>query len=348
MARVDGVVAGGEVSRRYYEHVVAPLLGRHAPGLPHTAGRLGAGSDVLGLDDAMSRDHDWGLRLTLLVDEPLVRPLDELLERELPPSVEGLPTRFALTRDPVVRQRVDVTTVEAFSRARLGVDATRELAVADWLALPGQAVLEVVAGPVFVDTDGRLAAVRQRLAWYPRDLWLHLVAVDWARLDQELPFVGRTGDRGDDLGSRLVAARLAGVLGHLAFLLERRWPPYPKWRGTVLATLPAAGGAVGHLHRSLRADTWQDREAGLCAAAGLLLDVQRRAGLPAPADGGAVERFHERPYQRVRPEIGERLLAAVRDPAVRALPPELGTVEQWSDNVALLTGPAARRRLPPD
>jgi hypothetical protein len=112
----------------------------------------------------------------------------------------------------------------------------------------------------------------------------------------------------------------------------------------VLATLPAARGAVDHLRRALRADAWQDREAGLCAAAGVILDVQRRAGLPAPADGGPVQRFYERPYQRVRPEVVERLLGAVRDPAVRALPPELGSVEQWTDDVALLTGPVARRR----
>ena len=60
--------AGIPLSRDYYESVVAPLLARHAPGLEHAAARLGSGSDVLGYDDAQSRDHDWGLRLTLLVE----------------------------------------------------------------------------------------------------------------------------------------------------------------------------------------------------------------------------------------------------------------------------------------
>ncbi len=347
MVRVGGGTdrSGAEVSRGYHDRVVAPLLARHAPGLVHTAGCLGPGSEVLGLDDATSRDHDWGLRLTLLVDEPQVGPLDELLERELPPSHDGLPTRFALTHDPVVRHRVHVTTVEAFTRARLGVDATRDLTVADWLSLTGQAVLEVVAGPVFAAGDGRLGDVRRRLAWYPDDVWLHVAAVDWARVAQELPFVGRTGSRDDDLGSRLVTARLAGVLVHLAFVLERRWPPYPKWRGAAFATLPCAAAVREHLEHALQASRWQDREAGLCAAADLLLDVQRGAGLPVPVDGGAVEPFHDRPFQGLRAGIVEHLLAAVRDPAVRGLPPELGSVEQWSDNVALLTGPADRRRL---
>jgi hypothetical protein len=156
--------------------------------------------------------------------------------------------------------------------------------------------------------------------------------------------VGRAGARGDDLGSRLVAARLAGVLVHLGFLLERRWPPYAKWRLAVAERLPAASRALPHLAAALRAERWQDREQGLCGAAELLLDVQRRAGLPTD-DGPAVGPFHERPFRGVAPHVEERLLAAVRDPQVRGLPRGAGSVEQWSDNVAVLVTPALRRRL---
>ena len=66
---------------------MGPLLARELPRLRYAAARLGSGSDVLGLDDTMSRDHDWGCRLTLLVDEadrPAVAAIGELLARELP------------------------------------------------------------------------------------------------------------------------------------------------------------------------------------------------------------------------------------------------------------------------
>lgn len=64
----DRGLPGAELARRFSADVAEPLLSRFMPGLPYAAARLGSGSDVLGLDDEMSRDHDWGCRLTPLVD----------------------------------------------------------------------------------------------------------------------------------------------------------------------------------------------------------------------------------------------------------------------------------------
>jgi hypothetical protein len=62
-------LTGTELALGFFTGAVEPLLSRAVPGLRYAAARLGSGSDVLGLDDAMSRDHDWGCRLTVLVDE---------------------------------------------------------------------------------------------------------------------------------------------------------------------------------------------------------------------------------------------------------------------------------------
>ena len=156
--------------------------------------------------------------------------------------------------EPQVRHRVQVEDVKSFLWSRTGVDASRPLSSAEWLSLTGQAVLEVTAGPVFRDTAGVLTAAQNRLGWYPRDLWLYVVSTDWARLAQELPLIGRTAERGDDLGSRVIAARLVDVAIHLAHMLERRWPPYAKWAGTSLARLPTARGVAVPLQAALQAD----------------------------------------------------------------------------------------------
>ena len=339
----DVNLSGVELSRSYFEQVVRPCVEARWPRLPYAAARLGSGSDVLGLDDAISRDHDWGLRLNLLVPGELVGDVDAHLSEQLPDSFAGLPVRFATTWDPVVRHRVQVGTARDLAVSRLGVDPTTDLTVGDWLSLTGQAVLEVIAGEVFADSAGELDGIRRRLEWYPDDVWRHVVATDWARVGQELPFVGRTGERGDDLGSRVVAARIAGVMMHLGHLLERRWPPYAKWLGTSFARLPRAGGVVGSLQAAAAATDWRERESGLVDALRVLSRVQADAGLPTVDD--PVEPFWDRPYQGVRDAAVTVVSGSIRDPAVRALPRGVGSAEQWSDNVDVLTHPG--RRQPP-
>ena len=75
MAQVQGI----ELSRRFYAEVVSPWLAREFPGLSHAAALIGYGSELLGFDDAMSQDHNWGPRLQLYVDgadcEALARAL---------------------------------------------------------------------------------------------------------------------------------------------------------------------------------------------------------------------------------------------------------------------------------
>lgn len=336
-------MSGTELARAYWSDVVRPILDRELPDVPRAAGRLGSGSDVLGLDDDTSRDHDWGLRLTLLVPSAHVSDVDQVLAESLPASYRGLPTAFPVTWDPAVRHRVEVAAPADLVRARTGLDVGDGLGVTDWLSLTGQSVLEVTAGPVFEDTFGEITALRERLAWYPHDVWLHVLAADWTRVEQELPFVGRTGQRGDDLGSRLIAARLVTALIRLGFLLERRWPPYPKWAGTLFGRLPVAPSVTGHLADALAAPAWQARDAALRAACDALHERQRAVGLPT-LDGPACEPFYDRPFTGLRTGVAGTPRAAVTDPEVRALP-DRGGVEQWVDDVGTLTDAAVRPRL---
>jgi hypothetical protein len=263
---VRGVVA----SREFYDRAVAPLL----DGIPHAAGRIGRGSDVLGLDDDMSRDHDWGERVTVIT------------EHETPPLPEG----------------VELHTLRHFVTSHLGCDPVDDI---DWLLLTGQSVLEVIAGPVFRDDTGELTALRTKLQWYPPDVERYLIAASWRRIDQELPFIGRTRDRGDVLGSQIITARVAKAVMHLTFLLERQWPPYPKWFGT-------AYGQRGPL----------ETEDDICAALDAL------AGRPVTVP------FYDRPFRQVDPLF----LATMPSDGI-------GSVEMWCDNVDVLSQPWRRMGL---
>lgn len=335
---------GIALSRSYFENLVGPLLEQHAPDVRYAAARVGTGSEVLGLDDAVSRDHDWGLRLQLFVPDADRQRLACVLDRHLPAHFAGHPVRFGFSGDPTERLRVDVQSVNSFAEDHLGFDpASGAMSAIDWLSLTGQAVLEVVSGAVFEDQTGELTALRETLTWYPDDIWRYVVACDWQRLDQELPLIGRAGERGDELGSRVITARLVDIAVHLGFMLSRSWPPYPKWRGSAFGDLPGCSSIAPDLDRALDARRWEDRQAALRDALTGLADLQRRTGQPAPQE--VVVPFWDRPYVHLSGSLLPALAETVQGPEIRVLSVGLGSVEQLTDNVDILTRPHRRRAL---
>jgi hypothetical protein len=292
----------------------------------------------------MSRDHDWGLRLQLFVPDADRPRVLSMLEQEAPTRFRGLPVRFGFSADPVERLRVDVTSVSAFAQQQLGFDPRGDSALlVDWLSLTGQSALEVVSGAVFEDQAGELTRLREALAWYPDELWWYVVACDWQRIDQELPLMGRAGDRGDELGSRTIAARLVDIAVHLGFMLSRSWPPYPKWRGTMFGQLSGCSAIAADLGRVLDARHWHDRQRVLSEVLTGLLRLQEEAGLPVPSS--AVEPFWGRPYIHLSRSLVPAVLETISCPEVRALPVGVGSVEQHIDNVDVLVKPSLRRSL---
>jgi hypothetical protein len=167
-----------------------------------------------------------------------------------------------------------------------------------------------------------------------------VLAAGWQRLCQLMQMVGRTAESGDELGSRLLSAKLAGDLVGLAFALSRRWAPYDKWRGTVFRSLPVAAELGPLLDVAVGAPAWRDRENALAAGCEALLGLQRERMLPAPES--AVIPFFDRPYRTVDQAVPAGLLAEITDPDVARLPPMVGALEQWIDSTDVL-GDSGRR-----
>ncbi|WP_044886080.1 DUF4037 domain-containing protein [Frankia sp. ArI3] len=346
-------MSGRELSRRFYDQVVGPMVA----GVPHAAALLGEGSEVLGFDDEVSTDHDFGPRLQLFVAPGVdTAPIDAAL-KNLPEYFDGLPVAYSDTdrHDARPHHQVEVTTVSAFFVSRLGADPAEGMELTDWLLAPTQILASLVDGVVLHDPFGLLTARRRALNWYPDDIWRYVLAAGWLRVSQEEPFIGRTGGRGDDLGFRILTARVARDLVRIGFLTERRWAPYNKWLTTAFARLALADQAGPHLRRALGATGWRDREAALCAAAGRLAAATNGLGLAEPVDP-TPRRFHTRDIQVLAAERLTRALTdAITDPLIRALLARLGhqpdgtvghlfgAIDQACDNVDILTALDRRR-----
>lgn len=353
-------VPGLRLGELFYREAVAPILARSFPGLRYGAARVGTGSEVLGFDDARSTDHEWGPRLTLfLAAEDVARhggAIRETLGRELPRAFRGHPTHFgppddegvslpARTDEGPLNHKVNVDTVAAFVGERLGLDSYPAVDDLDWLLFSEQALLEVTAGAVYHDGMGELGRLREAFAYYPRDVWLYLLAAQWARIAQQEAFVGRCGEVGDESGSALVGASLVRDLMRLCFLTERRYAPYAKWFGTAFARLACAERLRPSLDGALAARSWRGRERHLCDAFAAVADLHNALGATEPLST-EVAPYHGRPFLVIR---GERFAAALRaciaDPRVRALPAGVGSIDQWVDSTDVLSDPRRRARL---
>ncbi|MEU0535032.1 DUF4037 domain-containing protein [Amycolatopsis tolypomycina] len=351
-------IPGLELSRRFYDEAVWPLVHAHFGDLPHTAARIGTGSEVLGFDTARSADHEWGPRLQLFLSHDdagrYARDVVAMLRDELPKSFHGYPTHFGPTENEHVRHmvatdgpvfhRVDVTSLDEWLPGHLGFDPREAITTLDWLATPTQALAEITAGAVFHDRTGELTTVRARLGWYPEQLWRYLLACQWQRISQEEAFVGRCGEVGDELGSAVVAARLIRDLMRLSLVLHRVYPPYAKWLESAFARLPFAATLSPALTAALAATTWPEREAHLATAYTSVAELHNRLGLTEPLDP-RTRPYHDRPFQVLHAERFSRaLFDTLTDPAVRALP-RTGAIDQFADSTDLLGDRTATRAV---
>ena len=332
---------GRELSARFWADVVEPALdGIGVPGC--AAVLLGPGSEVLGFDDARSFDHDMGPRVQVLLPDRLGADVDAVADRldaVLPERFDGRPVRFATTADPVVRHRVVLTTVGGLFVDLVGLDPRDGLSTHEWLTRPTQVLASIAEGAVFADPDREVARARDALAWYPDPVWRHVLGCQWRRLAQHEPLLGRTAEAGDDLGARLVAARLARELVRLAFLIERRWAPYDKWLGSAFRRLGAATDVGPHLERLVAADGPADREAAyLAAGTGLAARFVALGLVEVDGDDVAPRPFHDRPYLVLG---ADRFASACRDGSGLEAWGWRGAIDQWVDSVDVLTDVAA-------
>ena len=328
-------VPGLQLAREFYAAEVRPLLEGQFPQVPYAASLIGPGSEIAGFDTVRSTDHDWGPRLQVFLTATprYAAAITAMLGGRLPESFRGYPVAFPLTREPggTARHRVEVAGLGAWLGGRLGFDPRQTVTLLDWLAVPAQRLAEFTAGAVFYDGPGELTRARAALAWYPHDLWLHLLACQWQRIGQEEAFPGRCAEAGDDLGSLVATTRLARDLIRLALLMHRRYPPYSKWLGTALARLPGTGGLAASLTAAIFGGSWPVRELHLRDAYETVAALHNQLGLTLPLDT-RTRPFYDRPYQVIGADrFTVALREAITDPQVRRLP-LTGAIDQFIDS----------------
>ncbi len=245
---------GLDISREFYlqhgrpmlEELFSDTVDRIAVGL------AGEGSECLGFDDEISRDHDFDAGFCLWITEEDEQKFGFRLERaytRLPKEFMGL-RRSILS--PVGGNRHGVITIENFYTRFLGApnapDSTER-----WLYTPTFSLAAACSGEVFRDDLGAFSAIRnQLLAGYPEDIRRKKLAAHTILMAQAGQYnYSRCFARGEIGAAQLAIFEFVKHAISAIYLLNNRYEPFYKWAYRGLRELPI----LGHLGDALQALT---------------------------------------------------------------------------------------------
>lgn len=245
----DGNVQGLELVERYFNEVAFPSLCKNHPELITivAAGLVGNGSECLGFDDALSRDHDWGIDFFVWLPDGAS---DEMLAK-----VDAWKAELFATNPPLyLREQsaygsfVKAMRIGDFYRSLLGVPDVPD-DIAGWLRIPQENLLLATNGKVFVDNLGEFTRRRKAfLQFYPDDLRKKRISTACMYVAQTGQYnYGRMAARGDWASVSIVQSQFVRRTIELVYLLNKRYRPYYKWVFPYMLRLPILGGEVGQL-----------------------------------------------------------------------------------------------------
>ena len=208
------MMKGMELSRRYYESHCAAVLRKDFPELAGriAAGLAGEGSECLGFDDKISRDHDWGAAICLWLTAEdygaygsrLQKALDSLGRQES----HSMPIR---RESPMAAGRSGVMEISEFYFRHIGFSDAPQTLI-DWMYIPEERLATVVSGEVFTDPLGKFSDVRKRLlAFYPEDVRRKKLAARLAVMAQAGQYnLPRCFSRGENVAAHLAESLFGG------------------------------------------------------------------------------------------------------------------------------------------
>ncbi len=240
---------GIELSRAYFEQYGAGMLQTRFPALwPRLAvGVCGQGSENLGFDDAVSRDHDFDPGFFIWLNAEDYKEWEFRVSR----AYDKLPREFmgvALSGESAYgTARHGVRETAAFFRSLTGFYPAPQTNL-QWLGVPQYRLAAAVNGEIFYDGSGDVTAARSALAQMPEDVRRKKLARHVALAAQAGQYnYSRALAHGQRGSAALALARFAEHYANAAFLLNRRYAPFYKWLLPAGKAMPLLGGEIASL-----------------------------------------------------------------------------------------------------
>ena len=182
------------------------------------------------------------------------------------------------------------------------------------------------------------------LRFYPPLVQKYLAASNWSLIAEEQAFAGRCAQVGDELGSRLVCARIAERLMRLCFLYCGEYAPYSKWFGIAFSRLPIEEKLKESVLAAVGAADFPAREAALVEAQLLTAQLHNVSGMTEPVAVMAQKYFG----REMTVIFADRIAEAIQDTFI-GTPldgvPLLGSVSEVANMVTFSDDPRWQPRI---
>jgi len=301
----------------FFTEAVRPAILLRCPDVLRLAawGRLGLGSECLGLDDVVSHDHHWGPRVDVLVADDV---LDQVLPMLLGPILDALPSSYGGVDLAPCRAAGTLLVprgIGAFLCQTIGRPIPPERA-SEWLDIPEEDAFHVVAGEVWEDEPAVVTGIRETFgAYYPDAVWFRRLA-HWCRMASGAGVYAlqRAVLRGNWCYAYSAFGRAMKLTMELVFLLNRRYFPYDKWLYPLFQRLPVLAPEMVPLFEqaTARDAEWNLRIALIEQAHAMIDDYLVREGI-----------IPEHPTFTRSSSAGYRLLEWCYRDLIRRVPEEL-------------------------
>ncbi len=233
---------GLQIAEAFWNEWGQPYMQREFPQVSErvAVGRI-LGSDVLGGDDEISRDHNWGPQFYLWLSEDDYKTygmaLSEALNAAAPNPWKGY--RVAGGGD----KSVYVESIPAWFGQNLVLERPPQ-GTEEWKAIMRyESTLYFVRhGAIWFDGTGELSAWRDALHRYPTNIRNARLSEECFRVWQhgEYNFVQRMAKRRDPLPIAICLGEFVSGVMRLRMLMHGDFAPYWKWLAFEFRKLPEA------------------------------------------------------------------------------------------------------------
>jgi hypothetical protein len=262
---------GIEIAQDFYTEWGKEYLEKSFPELAKrvAVGRV-SGSDVIGADDEISKDHNWGPQFTIFLSAADYaehgEKLTEVMNAAAPNPWQG----YRL--DGGGDKSVNVESIPNWIRTWSGF-SEKPRRNEDWYIIVKERIDGGIDegresflyflrhGAIWYDGSGEMSSWREALHYYPEKIWLIRLAEELFRVWQhgEYNFVQRVAKRNDPLTKAICIGEFVNGVMRTFLLINGDYTPYWKWLAHEFRKLEEAQ-TVGPLLEELLSENSSEKQ----------------------------------------------------------------------------------------